>query len=285
MKVRVCFYPLILVISLFVPNLISCTSDPEHENRAENHSSKKYDENQLTRQLSYFSRLKSADSLFILGNVEMASAYYRALDSLFPEFESLAGKRNLQNASLFRWNETAGNNPSLSDSIWNLYRKEKLRNALIADTLSKLRWTISQSADQEAQKSRDNGSWGRLAFKSAKGKKVIYFGRISNGQANGYGMGLYRESGSIYTGTWRDGRKEGEGIYEWADGEKYEGQYQNDHRQGKGSYYWKNGDSYEGEWDEDKRHGQGTLFDKNGHLIYSGTWKDDKFIRKNASSK
>ena len=42
--------------------------------------------------------------------------------------------------------------------------------------------------------------------------------------------------GSYYHGNFRDGVKEGEGIYFWADGSKFTGQWANDEMSGYGIF-------------------------------------------------
>ena len=56
------------------------------------------------------------------------------------------------------------------------------------------------------------------------------------------------ENGDKYEGDWKNGLKEGKGVYYYKNGNRYEGDYQNDKREGKGIKYYKNGDKYEGDW-------------------------------------
>ncbi|MEX0810578.1 MAG: hypothetical protein WD048_00090 [Chitinophagales bacterium] len=118
-----------------------------------------------------------------------------------------------------------------------------------------------------------------LTFQSIKGTTVNYLGEVSNGKANGGGVGIWT-TGSIYRGDWEDNLRHGQGTFEWADGEKYEGEYKKGKRDGEGTYHWPSGERYEGAWEDDRRNGFGKLFDKNGNIRYEGQWKDDKPVDK-----
>lgn len=42
-----------------------------------------------------------------------------------------------------------------------------------------------------------------------------------------------------YTGNWKEGKMNGEGIMEWKDGTRYEGNYENDKKNGYGTITWR----------------------------------------------
>lgn len=119
-----------------------------------------------------------------------------------------------------------------------------------------------------------------LEFVSSKGRTVFYYGQSVNERANGKGVGIFWESGSLYKGEWKDNLRHGRGIFQWKDGELYEGEFRNDRREGYGIYRWKNGEYYEGQWLNDMRHGNGTLYDKNNKVKFQGLWDKDKPVRK-----
>lgn len=79
-----------------------------------------------------------------------------------------------------------------------------------------------------------------------------------------------------YTGNYANGMKNGQGTYEWDNGDKYVGNWINDSICGQGTYYWHTGEVYVGEWYNDKKHGQGKLTWPDG-LIYEGKWVYDDF--------
>nr|WP_262895559.1 hypothetical protein [Galbibacter mesophilus] len=121
-----------------------------------------------------------------------------------------------------------------------------------------------------------------LTFKSKKGNRLFYVGKVENHKANGFGIAIL-DTGSRYEGEWKDNMRHGEGSFYWIDGERYEGEYKNDERSGMGVYYWPNGDKYVGEWKEDVRDGQGTFYNAEGEVYAKGIWKDDKLVKKDKS--
>jgi len=117
-----------------------------------------------------------------------------------------------------------------------------------------------------------------ITFKSENGKNIHYLGEVSNGKANGGGVGIW-STGSIYRGDWKDNKRHGKGAFEWTDGVKYSGDYVNDKRDGQGTYSWPSGERYEGEWKNDVREGYGILYDQDGNIKFKGNWKDDKISK------
>lgn len=79
-----------------------------------------------------------------------------------------------------------------------------------------------------------------------------------------------------YTGSYANGKKNGQGTYVWDNGDKYVGNWVNDSICGQGTYYWHTGEVYVGEWHNDKKHGQGKMTWPDG-LIYEGKWVNDDF--------
>ena len=60
--------------------------------------------------------------------------------------------------------------------------------------------------------------------------------------------------------------------------DRYEGDWKNGIKEGKGIYYWENGDRFEGNWINDNKDGKGIMFYKNGK-IEEVFWKDDKLVK------
>eukprot|EP00903_Cladosiphon_okamuranus_P012106 g11359.t1 len=86
------------------------------------------------------------------------------------------------------------------------------------------------------------------------------------------------ESGDTYTGSWRNGRRHGVGVYEErATGNSYEGDWVDDARHGRGVMTSGAKDFlYDGDWVHDKRTGNGKSVIR-GSETYSGGWKDGEF--------
>ena len=95
-------------------------------------------------------------------------------------------------------------------------------------------------------------------------------GRISGDCTNGFGKWRF-QSGSVYEGTWRDGKMHGRGKFTWADKDRYEGEYVAGKMEGRGVYHFKNGEVYDGEWAADKRQGQGRFTWPDGR-VYEGPY-------------
>lgn len=53
-------------------------------------------------------------------------------------------------------------------------------------------------------------------------------------------------SGDVYNGMWNNGRKNGKGVYSFANGDLYDGFFSNGLRQGKGKYNWNDNSFYDG---------------------------------------
>ena len=63
-----------------------------------------------------------------------------------------------------------------------------------------------------------------------------------------------------YIGTFKNGLREGKGIFYFNNGDRYEGDWKNDKREGKGIYYYNDGDRYEGNYRNDKQEGKGICY-------------------------
>ena len=103
-----------------------------------------------------------------------------------------------------------------------------------------------------------------------------YRGSCVNGLAEGEGAA----SGiAEYRGGFKAGRKHGEGVKSWRNGDRYEGEFAADHKEGYGSYEWGRGpwegERYDGEFAGDRRHGYGIYWWPSGD-VYSGTWENDR---------
>jgi clan AA aspartic protease (TIGR02281 family) len=55
-----------------------------------------------------------------------------------------------------------------------------------------------------------------------------------------------------YDGDFRDGKRDGHGVYTWPSGGRYQGEWRDNKRNGHGIFVTPTGDRYEGEWSGDK---------------------------------
>ncbi len=243
----------------------------------------------IEKQLSLLNQKSTADELFIRGNYDSALVIYNSIadsleDNYFMEarFATINRYKNLRTAldstqstgtykmaQLERTMENemerrAGTFENQLDSIKDFYKSEiKEINLKLAETRNKL---------QEVPKI------DRLTFFNRNGTRIIYFGEVSNGKADGNGVGHF-STFSFYDGEWKNNMRHGKGTYLWVDGHKYVGEYVNDKREGEGTYFWITGDRYEGNWKDDKRNGYGIMYDGDNQVKFKGDWKDGELVK------
>ena len=68
-----------------------------------------------------------------------------------------------------------------------------------------------------------------------------------------------------YIGEFKNGMRDGKGIFYFNDGARYEGDYKCDKREGKGILYYPNGNIYQGDYKNNKKDGQGIMYYNNGN--------------------
>ena len=130
-------------------------------------------------------------------------------------------------------------------------------------------------------------SQGKLTYKNGD-----YFnGTFSYGEySTGYGKKTYGD-GSTYEGNWKNGQRNGYGVYREKD-YRYEGNWKNNNYNGYGRQFWPTekrstwSSQFEGNFVDGQRHGVGTWYfnnhtyrknnfnkGKEGRLIEEGTWR------------
>jgi hypothetical protein len=110
--------------------------------------------------------------------------------------------------------------------------------------------------DIELVGSFEGGCKDGLAEGQGKASGIAtYAGRFAAGKKSGQGVKVW-PNGDRYEGNFVDDRKEGLGAYTWGPSgpnaaERYSGNYRADQRDGYGIYEWPSGDRYVGEWAND----------------------------------
>ena len=115
---------------------------------------------------------------------------------------------------------------------------------------------------------------GHEKWKSREGVVYAeYEGQYQDDQF--HGQGVYRHFGSKYTGAFVQGRKQGSGEMEYANGDSYDGEWYNDLRCGRGKYIRKaNGYIFDCEWVDGLKQGPGIEMQPKGY-VFEGNWIDN----------
>ena len=109
--------------------------------------------------------------------------------------------------------------------------------------------------------------------------------KFKNDNKNGQGTLTFgsgsKWAGDKYVGEWKDGKRTGQGIYTFYNGNIYIGEFKDGKVSGQGTFTFGSGsewsgDKYVGQFKNNKRNGQGTYTFADGR-VEQGTWKDGKF--------
>lgn len=108
--------------------------------------------------------------------------------------------------------------------------------------------------------------------KSGKGEENSnegnFVGNFYKNKKNGKGKMIYKLSGDIYEGDYKDDLFDGNGHYIWkATGQEYKGEYKNGLMNGKGLFEWSEGEFYRGNFVNGKMEGDGELHMGNGRIF------------------
>ncbi len=106
-------------------------------------------------------------------------------------------------------------------------------------------------------------------------KNDEYIGQKINGKKNGFGKMNYA-NGDYYEGNWKDDLREGEGTLINNNGDKFFGIWKNDTLNENVEIIYINGDTYKGNLKEGKKNGKGIYAYKHLNIIYEGNFENDK---------
>lgn len=100
-----------------------------------------------------------------------------------------------------------------------------------------------------------------------------YGGEWLDGWIHGFGR-IDFPNGDIYEGDFCEGKKCGQGLYQYASGNVYEGEFYDDNINGLGVFTFADGNRYEGEFLNGKIYGNGTLYyaDSTGIVTLTAFW-------------
>ncbi len=132
-----------------------------------------------------------------------------------------------------------------------------------------------------------NGIWLQDILVSGKINKISgdidnYAGEIVNGKPHGFGV---RDLGDdflsvkdLYIGEWKQGKKNGWGIWHFKNGDVYEGMWVDDQRNGQGTVTFMDGSEYTGSWSNNYPHGKGTFLLADQFTL-KGEWRFGKLVK------
>jgi hypothetical protein len=114
----------------------------------------------------------------------------------------------------------------------------------------------------------------------------IYSGDWHIDKKKGFGTMVWTHLNEKYYGNWDDNRQCDWGTHIWLEqkGEgkylrnRYEGQWKNGLREGFGVFYYANGAKYEGEWVKNLKEGGAVFMDENGKESFF-LFKEDKILK------
>ncbi len=110
-------------------------------------------------------------------------------------------------------------------------------------------------------------------------KGAFLTGNWVNGKLNGKGTNL-TETGELYAGDFVNGKKNGKGILFYKDNSFVKAGYKDDKMSGRGINLWTDGNIISDIiYVNDKRNGTGYQYEAKTKKLYSGEWKDDKWLQ------
>ena len=106
-------------------------------------------------------------------------------------------------------------------------------------------------------------------------KEYVYEGQFVSDKKHGKGKIMYKQTGDVYEGEFKDDAITGDGVYKWANGESYKGSVLNGKMHGKGMYKWPDGGEYEGDYVHNLKEGKGRFRWANGK-VFKGEFRNGK---------
>ncbi len=136
---------------------------------------------------------------------------------------------------------------------------------------------MAEAARQRAALARDDAAVQARRLGQSGGQRreydsgAVYVGQMREGRRHGYGV-MTTGNGYRYEGEWRNDGAEGLGVSVTRDGDRYEGDWSGGQRE-RGVYLWPTGQRYEGDYQRSKRTGLGIMTSKSGWRT-EARWND-----------
>lgn len=100
---------------------------------------------------------------------------------------------------------------------------------------------------------------------------------LGHSQAGGCHPGILTVAANPRTAQWEDSEMNGYGLFKFPNGNHYTGSFRNGFKEGQGTLlYAGTGEKYTGSWFNDKAHGDGELVYAGGDTRYTGQWQDGR---------
>lgn len=99
----------------------------------------------------------------------------------------------------------------------------------------------------------------------------VYEGYALPGSESKEGQGTLRDAnGAVYSGNWKNNKRNGQGKQVFKDGTWYSGNWKDDKIEGYGEYHYTNGDYYKGHFKSGNPNGEGAMYNADGSIRESG---------------
>ena len=173
-----------------------------------------------------------------------------------------------KNGEMFGWGEMIDNQGNAF--IGPFYNNEGITGKGEKYTLKKkLLYTGEFIKGEKSGNGEENSNEGKFIGtfykdkKNGKGKMVykisgdIYEGEYKNDLFDGEGHYIWKTTGQEYKGKYKDGLMHGKGLFEWSEGEYYRGDFANGKKEGEGELHMGNGRSFIGPFSNGRPNGIG----------------------------
>jgi len=123
--------------------------------------------------------------------------------------------------------------------------------------------------------------YGKITYPSGN----YYEGEWAFDKKQGQGTMYWADADEKYTGGWVDNKQEGWGVHIWLEQKsdakflrnRYEGEWRNGLRNGVGVFYYSNGSRFEGEWIDNLKEGF-AIFTYDDGRVFTGMYHNDKMV-------
>lgn len=181
-------------------------------------------------------------------------------------------------------NNDKGDNADIDHALIFAVKYKEL-TPLIEEELIKLKPKNTQRKLGWIKLDKTNGIYlGEAEYTTPHGRgcfifndeNMIWVGYFEDGIKGEYGKLFDKAGNIIYEGEYKNGIKNGKGVYYYEDGKKYDGEFVDDKREGKGTFCWEDGTKWEGNFKNDEMDGEGIFYENEDR--FPVTYENGKLI-------